>query len=190
MLSLRREPNRPARLLFAAVLLLPSATFQPRAVAAESFKSFKLKDLSGTERSLADFPGRVTLIVFFHPTCQYCKVALPGLQTIDNTYKERGLSVIWINVLPEENGMMAEFKAEHGLTAPLLAATHSVQRDYRLTMTPTHYLIDAKRTVLWTHAGYKPGDEALIEKKIQEALAAPSAAHADMIPAWMRNRTF
>lgn len=189
MLSLRRVPNRVARLLFAAVLLQP-AVLQTGAVAAESFKPFKLKDLSGTERSLADFPGRVTLIVFFHPTCQYCKAALPSLQTIDNTYKERGLSVIWINVLPEENRMMAEFKTEHGLTAPLLAASNSVQRDYRLTMTPTHYLIDAKRTVLWKHAGYKPGDEALIEKKIQEALAAPSAAHPDMIPAWTKNLTF
>jgi thiol-disulfide isomerase/thioredoxin len=189
-MSIRCEPARLVRLLCAAALLMQSATLQPRAVAAESFKSFKLKALDGTERSLADFPGRVTLVVFFHPTCQYCKLALPGLQTIDNTYKEGGLSVIWINVLPEENRMLAEYKAEHGLTAPILAASNSVQRDYRLTMTPTHYLIDAKRTVLWKHAGYKPGDEAMIEKKVQEALGAPAAAHADMIPAWTRNPTF
>jgi thiol-disulfide isomerase/thioredoxin len=178
------------RILCAAMLLMQSATLQPGLAAAESFKSFKLKALDGTERSLADFPGRVTLVVFFHPTCQYCKAALPGLQTIGDTYKERGLSVIWINVLPAENRMLAEYKAEHGLTAPILAATNSVQRDYRLTMTPTHYLIDAKRNVLWKHAGYKPGDEVTIEKKIQEALGAPAAGHADMIRAWTRNLTF
>ena len=178
------------RLACAAVLLMQSAALQPRVLAAESFKSFKLKALDGTEKSLADFPGRATLVVFFHPTCQYCKAALPGLQKVDNTYKERGLSVIWINVLPDENGMLGEFKAEHGLTAPILAATNSVQRDYRLTMTPTHYLIDAKRNVLWKHAGYKPGDEAMIEKKVQEALGAPAAAHADMIRAWTKNLTF
>jgi thiol-disulfide isomerase/thioredoxin len=189
-MSIRRVPSRFLRLLCAVVLLLQSAALQPRAFAAESFRAFKLRALDGTERSLADFPGRVTLVVFFHPTCQYCKAALPSLQTIDNTYKERGLSVIWINVLPEENRMLAEYRAEHGLTAPILAASNSVQRDYRLTMTPTHYLIDAKRNVLWKHAGYKPGDEVTIEKKIQEALGAPAAAHADMIRAWTRNLTF
>lgn len=189
-MSIRREPIRLVRFLCAAALLMQSATLQPRAIAAESFKVFKLKDVDGVERSLADFPGRVTLLVFFHPTCQYCKAALPGLQTIDKSYKERGLSVIWINVLPEENRMLAEYRAEHGLTAPILAASNSVQRDYKLTMTPTHYLIDAKRNVLWKHAGYRPGDEATIEKKIQEALGAPAAAHTDMIRAWTRNLSF
>ena len=59
------------------------------------------------------------------------------------------------------------------MAAPILAAERSVQRDYRLTMTPTHYLIDAKRTVLWKHAGYKAGDEATIQKEVERALAAP-----------------
>jgi thiol-disulfide isomerase/thioredoxin len=185
-----REPNRFVRLLCAVALLTQSTALQPRALAEESFKPFKLKAIDGTTRSLADFPGRVTLVVFFHPTCEYCKVALPSLQTIDTVYKARGLSVIWINVLPEENRMLAEYKAEHALTAPILAATNSVQRDYQLTMTPTHYLIDAKRNVLWKHAGYKPGDEVTIEKKIQEALGAPAAANAGMIRAWTRNLTF
>ena len=76
------------------------------------------------------------------------------------------------------------------MTAPILAATNAVQRDYRLTMTATHYLIDAKRNVLWKHAGYKPGDEATIEQKIQDGLGAPAAAHADMIHAWTRNLIF
>jgi cytochrome oxidase Cu insertion factor (SCO1/SenC/PrrC family) len=62
-MSIRREPNRLVGFLFAAALLMQSAAMQPPAVAAESFKNFKLKDLSGTERSLADFPGRLTLIV-------------------------------------------------------------------------------------------------------------------------------
>ena len=66
----------------------------------------------------------------------------------------------------------AEWQAEHKLTAPILVAQPSVQRDYRLTMTPTHYLIDARRTVLWKHAGYKPGDEVTIQQEIEKALAA------------------
>jgi thiol-disulfide isomerase/thioredoxin len=160
------------RLLCAATLLVQSAAMQAQPAAAESFKPFKLKALDGKERSLADFPGRATLVVFFHPTCRYCNAALPELQAIDEKYRPQGLSVVWVNVLPEENRMLVEWQATHRVAAPILAAERSVQRDYRLTMTPTHYLIDAKRTVLWKHAGYKAGDEATIQKEVERALAA------------------
>jgi peroxiredoxin len=137
---------------------------------AEKFKSFKLKALDGSDRTLADFKNRATLIVFFHPTCQYCIAALPKIQTITEAYKDRGLSVVWINVLPEENRLLEEWQAQHELSAPILAATSSVQRNYRLTMTPTHYLIDSQANVLWKHAGYREGDESQIESEIAKAL--------------------
>jgi thiol-disulfide isomerase/thioredoxin len=159
------------RVLCAAVPIVRAAASAAGPAAAESFKPFKLKALDGKQRSLADFPGRVTLVVFFHPTCQYCNAALPELQIIDEKYKPRGLSVVWINVLPEENRMLPEWQASRGLAAPVLAAERSVQRDYGLTMTPTHYLIDANRTVLWKHAGYKPGDEVTIQQEVERALA-------------------
>jgi hypothetical protein len=38
-------------------------------------------------------------------------------------------------------------------------------------MTPTHVLLDAKGKVLWKHAGYKPGDEKEIDRRIQQALS-------------------
>src|SRR5918994_885469 len=108
------------RLVCAALIALLQAPARP--AAAESFKPFKLKAMDGSERSLADFTDRAILIVFFHPTCQYCNQALPRLETIDDTYKDRGLKVVWINVLPEENRMLAEWQAEHKLTAPILVA--------------------------------------------------------------------
>ena len=37
-------------------------------------------------------------------------------------------------------------------------------------MTPTYYLLDPERTVLWKHTGFKAGDEPAIEKAIQAAL--------------------
>jgi hypothetical protein len=45
-----------------------------------------------------------------------------------------------------------------------------VQRNYRLTMTPTHYLIDTRSTVLWKHSGYKEGDESKMRNEVAKAL--------------------
>jgi hypothetical protein len=42
--------------------------------------------------------------------------------------------------------------------------------DYKLTMTPTYYLLGQKGEVLLHQSGYNRGDEKAIETKIAEAL--------------------
>jgi thiol-disulfide isomerase/thioredoxin len=141
-----------------------------RPASAETFKPFKLKSLEGTERSLSDVLGKATLVAFFFPTCTYCNEAFPEIQKLYDSYKDRGLSVVWINVLPEQERLIAPWKAKHGYSVPILLGGRSVQNDYKLTMTPTHYLLDANGAVRWKHAGYAAGDEKTIEKHIQQAL--------------------
>jgi len=140
--------------------------------AQNKFKPFKLKTLDGTQKTLADFANEATLVSFFFPTCVYCNAALPEMQKIYDKYKDKGLSMVWINVLPEENKLIPNWQAEHHLTVPVLigASQESLQGDYRLTATPTHYLLDAKGEVLFYQDGYKTGDEKTLEMKIAETL--------------------
>lgn len=151
-------------------MLLLASVVTPTA-AADKFKSFKLKTLEGTERTLADVLGKTTLVVFFFPTCQYCNAAFPAIQKLYDTYKDRGLSMVWINVVPDEERLIADWRARHGYTVPILLGRQSAARDYKLVMTPTHYLLDAQGRVLSRHEGYTPGDEKSLEREIQQALA-------------------
>ena len=152
-------------LLVAAALAVPSPAF------AEKLKSFKLKTLDGVQKTLPDVLGRkATLVVFFFPTCPYCNAAFPEVQKIYHRYKDRGLSMVWINVLPDEEKLIAPWRAEHGYTAPVLLGNRSVANDYKLRMTPTYFLLDAKGAVLSTHAGYSAGDEKTLARDIQQAL--------------------
>jgi len=153
-------------ILFVAVLALQPVT------AAESFKPFKkLKALDGSQQSLGDVLGpKATLVVFFFPTCPYCNAAFPEVQKIYDRYRGQGLSMVWINVLPDEEKLIAPWRAQHGYTAPVLLGNRSVANDYKLRMTPTHFLLDAKGAVLSTHAGYTAGDEKTLERDIQQAL--------------------
>ena len=152
-------------------LLLVALLVAPGAVAADSFKPFRLKALDGAETRLSDVIGRATLVVFFFPTCIYCNAAFPSIQRLHDTYKDQGLSMVWINVLPEEERLIAAWRMKHGYTVPVLLGGRSVQRDYSLTMTPTYYLLDSRANVLSRHAGYKPGDERDLARDIQQALA-------------------
>jgi thiol-disulfide isomerase/thioredoxin len=156
-------------LLVAVVAAL--ATPQP-VTAAESFKPFKkLKRLDGSPQSLGDVLGpKATLVVFFFPTCPYCNAAFPEVQKIYDRYRGQGLSMVWINVLPDEEKLIAPWRAQHGYTVPVLLGNRSVANDYNLRTTPTHFLLDAKGAVLSTHAGYSAGDEKTLERDIQQAL--------------------
>jgi len=146
-------------------LLLPN-----QAVAADKFKPFTLKTLDGSERSLSSVLSKATLVVFFYPTCPYCNAAFPSVQKIYDAYKDRGLSMVWINVITNEESLIAPWQKEHGYTVPVLLGDRALAMSYNLRMTPTHYLLDARGQVISSHAGYKPGDEKELERSIQKAL--------------------
>ena len=152
-------------------LLIAAVAMQDRAAAADSFRPFKLKTLEGSQRSLPDVLGKATVVIFFFPSCQYCNAAFPEIQKIYDAYKDRGLSMVWINVVPDEEPLIADWRATHGYTVPVLLGGRSVQSDYRLVMTPTNYVLDSRGKVLSKHAGYKAGDEKDLERDIQLALA-------------------
>lgn len=160
--------------VFCSFYLLAAAFLQPAvsANAPDTFKPFKLKTLNGTRKTLEDFSKKATLVSFFFPNCPYCNVSLPEVQKLYDKYKDQGLSVVWINVLPEQNKLIAPWMEKHNLTVPVLigASMESLQRSYRLIATPTHYLLGEKGQVLFYQSGYKAGDEKVLEAKIVTAL--------------------
>jgi len=147
----------------------------PRPIAADgsaTFKPFTLKTLDGKKKTLADFSNKVTLVNFFYPRCPYCNAELPEIQKIYDRYKDKGLSAVWINVLPDEQKLIPGWRAAKNLTVPVLVggSQESLQRDYQIESTPATYLLDQNGHVLFHEDGYKPGDERLLEAKIAETL--------------------
>jgi cytochrome oxidase Cu insertion factor (SCO1/SenC/PrrC family) len=158
---------------------LPEGT--PQTV-SNAFKPFTLKTLDGKKKTLKDFSNKVTLVSFFFPRCPYCNVELPEIQKIYDKYKDRGLSAVWVNILPEEVGLIAGWQMARHLTVPVLigASQESLQRDYDINSTPSTYLLDENGSVLFREDGYKPGDEKTLEAQIEAVLnvfpAGPASA--------------
>ena len=163
--------RRSARVVFAALLLACVAT-QAGAAAEEKFKPFKMKTLEGAQKTLADFSGKATLVVFFFPTCRYCNAEFPEIQRMYDTYKDQGLSMVWINVTPDEDRLVNDWRTKHAYTVPVLLGGRSALNDYKLAITPTQFLLDPQGKVLSKHAGYTKGDEKQFELEIQQAVGA------------------
>jgi len=139
----------------------------------EPLKPFKLKTLEKEEKTLGDVLGpKGTLVVFFFPTCKYCHEALPLMQKIHDTYRERGLSTVWINALPQEEKLIPKWRSERGYTVPILvgASVRAIDKDYRVAMTPTYYLLDPVGRVVSMRAGFQPGDDKKLEDAILDLL--------------------
>jgi cytochrome oxidase Cu insertion factor (SCO1/SenC/PrrC family) len=154
------------------------ARYAPRPVSSAAlppidvFKPFNLKTVDGQKKTLKDYSNKVTLVSFFFPRCPYCNVELPEIQKIYDQYKDHGLSAIWINILPEENNLIAGWQAAKNLSVPVLigASQESLQRDYRIESTPATYLLDENGRVLFHADGYRPGDEKTLAGKIEAIL--------------------
>jgi thiol-disulfide isomerase/thioredoxin len=153
-------------LLFALLLALASP-----AAAADKLKPFKLKSLDGVEQTLASVAGaKATLVIFFFPTCPYCNAEFPFVQKWHDSYKAEGLNVVWINVVPDEQKLIRAWQAEHGYTVPVLLGKGSTPNEYKLTTTPTEYLLNASGEILLRKEAYYAGDEKTMEAEIRKAL--------------------
>ena len=143
-----------------------------KAPANASFKAFNLKSLDGSNKTLQDFANKVTVVSFFFPKCPYCNIDLPEEQKIYDKYKDKGLSMVWINILPEQEKLVAPWLDEHHFNVPVLLgkSLDSLAKDYRVKATPTNYLLGEKGEVIYYQTGYKPGDEKSLEAKIAAAL--------------------
>jgi cytochrome oxidase Cu insertion factor (SCO1/SenC/PrrC family) len=164
---------------------LPVRTSAPPTAIPDTFKPFSLRTLDGKQKTLKDFANKLTLVNFFFPRCPYCNVELPEIQKIYDKYKDKGLSAVWINILPEEDSLVAGWEAARNLTVPVLigGSASSLEQDYHINSTPATYLLDEHGRVLFHQDGYKPGDEKTLEAKIAAALnAAPGGLGSASLP--------
>jgi thiol-disulfide isomerase/thioredoxin len=152
------------------------ASIPPRAQTVSekptSFKPFTLRTLEGKKVTLKSFSNKAILVNFFFPRCPFCNVELPEIQKLYDRYKDRGLSVVWINILPEEDNLIAGWQMAKNLNVPVLVggSQASLQKDYHIESTPATYLLNQKGEILFWKDGYAPGDEKTLEAKIMGAL--------------------
>ena len=153
--------------------------------AGDTFKPFVLRTMDGRRKTLNDFSNKVILVTFFYPRCPYCNVELPEIQKIYDKYKDKGLSAVWINILPDEERLIAGWQMAKNLTVPVLVggSQDALQRDYHIESTPTTYLLGENRQVLFHKNGYSSGDEKTLESQIEAALGGVALAPGSTEPA-------
>ncbi len=126
--------------------------------------NFKLKNLNGKMVSLKDFRGKFILLNFMATWCMWCRKEMPHLQKLHERFKDKDFVII--AVFSDREGVRAvkPFIKKSGYTftensgtynSALLDPTGKVTNLYRVTGTPTTYLIDKSGNEIAVAQGYR-----------------------------------
>lgn len=165
-------------LLWFVALAVPCAA---RANSSEGLKAgeqapqFAGKDLSGATVDLASLlrENKAVLVNFWGLRCGACLQEMPSLAALHAKYKGKGLSIVGVNV----DGVGADvIKAQ--LPRLQVSPPYTVMTDeelkvadlYKLAAAPLTILMDRSGKIVYTHEGYRPGDEKELDTSVDALL--------------------
>lgn len=164
-------------LIFSLTLLLFMALVG-RSAAELKTPDFTLEDIDGELFRLSDHLGQGPLLIDFWATwCTPCKQELVYLQKLYENYKDDGFNLITISTdSPKSQSKVKPYVRSKRYTFPVLFdPTGEVIRLFQGNALPYQILLDGEGKIVETHQGYNPGDEVILEQKIQKLLDSESA---------------
>lgn len=123
---------------------------------------FRLADASGRIEQLTDYRGKVVLLNFWATDCGGCRLEIPWLVEIDQTFKKRDFAVVGISMdisyedlknATEAWAKVKPFVASHQITYPILMGDNEAVKRYDIQALPVSYLIDTRGRVAATYVG-------------------------------------
>lgn len=146
--------------LFVAGIMTAAGT-----VEFQKAPNFTLKDVTGKEVVLAKLleKGPVYMECWDLP-CVNCIAELDALVPVYDSLKDRGLQIVALSVdkPSDESRVRAFVKSKKWPYICLLDGQNKVKKAYSIVIKPTAYLINMKGEIVYTHIGYKKGDEKKI----------------------------
>jgi len=136
-------------------------------------QNFILENMDGDFVELSQLIGEGPIIISFWATwCKPCKEELKEYNKLYSNYSQYGLQVLAISIDNEKSiSKVKPFIRTNGYDFTVLLDPNSeVARMYYAQMVPYSLILNNKGDVIYTHLGYKKGDELIVERIITKLL--------------------
>lgn len=156
--------------------ITPATAYKPKCPSVHPMAAdFALTSLVGNPVNLKDYRGRVVLLNFWATWCTPCRREVPGLVNLQRKYGLKGLRVIGMDVISEDNAeAVREFNQQFKMNYPVVLASDKVGDLYGgLVGTPTSVLIGCDGRIYGKYVGYI--DPNTLARKIRGLLTACSS---------------
>lgn len=152
--------------------IAPATAVKQECCAVHPFAAdFSLTSLDGNTISLKDYRGKVVLLNFWATWCGPCRQEIPGLEDLQSRYGFKGLRVIGMDVISEDNAKdVRDFDRQFKMNYPVVFANEKVgERFGGLIGTPTSILIGCDGRVYGKYVGFT--DESIFTERVRGLLA-------------------
>jgi peroxiredoxin len=128
-----------------------------------------LSDVKGGSISVPDdLKGRVAIIHFWTEGCSSCMREMPEMESLYGTHKDRGLTIIAINVGQEREAVEASIRNMKLTYTVALDGDGSVSRKYQVSALPRTLFLDRTGVVRYNLFG--EANEELLRQLVHKLL--------------------
>ena len=133
----------------------------------ETAPSFTIESLNSDETvSLDDFKGKVVILDFWASWCGPCLVAMPKLSALSDALPKEKAALVAVSVDTNPKRALRFMKKMGATYDSLIDQSGEVAAMYNLPGMPTTFVIDPDGKVAARLVGFKPGDEAELEREV------------------------
>jgi thiol-disulfide isomerase/thioredoxin len=162
---------------FAVGLLVMLVVGVPALAMAGTFSSLNLVlvDLGGKRVPLDTLLARGPVVLNFWATwCGPCRAEMPQLQKVYQATAPKGMTFCAVSIDQKmAKGAMEQFLKKAGFVVPVYRdETGALAKVFKVVAIPTTIVLTKTGDIHYQTKGYRPGDEILLKKKIEELLAS------------------
>jgi thiol-disulfide isomerase/thioredoxin len=155
------------------IIILVSITFYAELQAQRIVRNFSLPGENIQNVNLSEIQGeKLTVIDFWTSWCKPCINAIPEMIKLQEKYQSEGVAIIGINADgPRSVSKALPLARSMGVNYPILFDTSGdLISEFNITAFPTLLILNSKREIIFTHEGFRKGEEKLLDEAIAEAL--------------------
>ncbi|ACF14562.1 alkyl hydroperoxide reductase/ Thiol specific antioxidant/ Mal allergen [Chloroherpeton thalassium ATCC 35110] len=125
---------------------------------------FSATDMNGNKVSLSDLKGKVVLLDFWASWCAPCKMEMPFLIELYETYKEKGFEILAINMDTKEKNMkrfieQVNAKSDRPISFKIVPDPEAtIAEKYSPEAMPTTIFIDREGKIRYRYKGFHPSN--------------------------------
>ena len=128
----------------------------------EPAPDFSLQDLANHPVALSSYRGQKVVVMDFWATwCGPCRMSMPGLQDLQDKFKDRGFEVLSVNQGETADQVRNFIERKKYSFHVVLDSDTAVGDKYGIRSIPTVVAVDKEGVVRWLSVGYSDNEDDL-----------------------------